>query len=284
MQQTGNIDQRAHLVNPRSDKVSIRKQCDLLSINRSKLYYKPAAEKPENVQMMNIMDRHLTDHPTEGVISMVHLLIGLGLHVGPKRIRRLLKLMGRQTIYRRKNLTKQGWKEFIKPYLLRGLAITHANQVWCTDITYVPMKRGFMYLTAIIDVYSRKIVGWGISNSMSAQWCKNVLEEAIEEHGKPEIVNSDQGTQYTSALWTQYLESQDIRISMDGKGRALDNVWIERFWKSIKYNHIFLNPAEDGFELMEGVQEWITYYNNKTHHTTKQSPNNRHTEPTKKAA
>ena len=234
--------------------------------------------------MMNIMDKHLTDHPTEGVVSMVHLLIAMGLHVGPKRIRRLLRLMGRQTIYRRKNLTKAGWKEFIKPYLLTGLAITHANQVWCTDITYVPMKKGFMYLTAVIDVYNRKIVGWGISNSMSARWCKNVLQEAIEIHGKPEIVNSDQGTQYTSALWTQYLESQDIRISMDGKGRAVDNVWIERFWKSIKYDHIFLNPAEDGFELMEGVQEYIGYYNTKTHHTTRQSPSNRYTEPTKKAA
>ena len=118
--------------------------------------------------MTNIMDRHLTDHPTEGVVSMVHLLTALGLHVGPKRIRRLLKLMGRQTIYRRKNLTEQGWKEFIKPYLLRGLANTRANQVWCTDITYVSIKKGFMYLTAIIDVYSHKIVGWVISNSMSA--------------------------------------------------------------------------------------------------------------------
>ena len=118
-------------------------------------------------------------------------------------------------------------KEFIKPYLLRGLDITHANQVWCTDITYVPMRNGFMYLTAIIDVYSRKIVGWGISNSLTAQWCKNVLEDAIAQYEKPEIVNSDQGTQYTSALWTQYLEQMEIQISMDGKGRALDNIWIE---------------------------------------------------------
>ena len=230
------------------------------------------------------MDKHLTDHPTEGVLSIVLFFIARHHPVGPKRIRRLLKIMGRQTIYRRKNLTKQGVKEFIKPYLLRGLEITHANQVWCTDITYVPMRNGYMYLTAIIDVYSRKIVGWGISNSLTSQWCKTVLEDAISKYGKPEIVNSDQGTQYTSALWTQYLERMEIQISMDGKGRALDNIWIERFWKSIKYNYIYLNPADDGFELYEGVQNHIAYYNEKTHQTTKQTPNDRHTMSLKKAA
>ena len=166
------------------------------------------------------MDKHLTDHPTEGVVSLVLFFIARHHPVGPKRIRRLLKIMGRETIYRRKNLTKQGMKEFIKPYLLRGLNVIRANQVWCTDITYIPMREGFMYLTAIIDVYSRKIVGCGISNSLTAQWCKNVLEDAIAHHGKPEIVNSDQGTQYTCALWTQYLERNKILISMDGKGRA----------------------------------------------------------------
>ena len=233
---------------------------------------------------MEIKDKQLTDHPTEGVVSLVLFFIARHHPVGPKRIRRLLKIMGRQTIYRRKNLTKQGMKEFIKPYLLNGLYITHANQVWCTDITYIPMRHGFMYLTAIIDVYSRKIVGWGISNSLAAQWCKNVLQEAISKYGKPEIINSDQGTQYTSALWTQYLESGGIQISMDGKGRALDNIWIERFWKSIKYNYIYLNPAEDGFELYAGVQNHIAYYNDKTHHTTKQTPNNRYLESNKKAA
>ena len=170
--------------------------------------------------MMEIMDKHLTDHPTEGVKSIVLFLIAKHYPVGPKRIRRLLKIMGRQTIYRRKNLTKAGMKVFIKPYLLKGLEITRPNQVWCTDITYIPMRNGFMYLTAIMDVYSRKIVGWGISNSLAASWCREVLEDAIATHGKPEILNSDQGCQYTSALWTQYLESQGIQISMDGKGRG----------------------------------------------------------------
>jgi putative transposase len=234
--------------------------------------------------MMEIMDRHLTDHPNEGVISIVYFLIARHFPVGPKRIRRLLKIMGRQTIYRRKNLTKEGVKEFIKPYLLKRLDITRPNQVWCTDITYIPMSHGFMYLTAFIDVYSRKIMGWGISNSQSSKWCKQVLEDAIDKHGKPEIINSDQGTQYTCALWTQYLESQGIQISMDAKGRALDNIWIERFWKSIKYDYIYLNPADDGFELYEGVQNHITYYNHKIHHSTRQRPNDRYMGQTKKAA
>jgi putative transposase len=248
------------------------------------VYYKPVPEKPENLKMMAIMDKHLTDHPTEGVISLVLFFIARNYPVGPKRIRRLLKIMGRETLYRRKNLTKLGLRKFINPYLLRGIKITRPNQVWCTDITYIPMKKGFMYLTAIIDVYSRKIVGWSISNSLAAQWCKDMLEEAIAAHGVPEIVNTDQGTQYTSAAWTQYLESEGIQISMDGKGRALDNVWIERFWKSIKYDYIFLNPADDGFELYEGVQNHIAYYNDKTHHTTRQSPNKRYHETIKMAA
>jgi putative transposase len=275
---------RSCLVEPRTSQLSIRRQCELLSINRSNVYYKPVPEKPENLEMMNIMDRHLTKHPTEGVKSMVYLLMGMGFIVGPKRIRRLFKIMGRTTMYRRKNLTKLGSKEYINPYLLKDLKITHANQVWCTDITYIPMRKGFMYMSAIIDVYSRKIVGWSISNTMSAQWCKNVLEEAIRRHGKPEIVNSDQGSQYTSALWTQYLEQEGIKISMDGKGRALDNVWIERFWKTIKYEYIYLNPVDDGFELARGVQNHIDYYHQKIHHTTKETPDNRYHESLKKAA
>lgn len=284
MQEVGNRDLRAQLVQQGILNISIRKQCELLSVNRSRVYYKPAPEKPQNIEMMNIMDRHLTKHPTEGVKSMVYLLTAMGFVVGPKRIRRLFRIMGRQTIYRRKNLTKSGLKEFIKPYLLKGLKITHANQVWCTDITYIPMKRGFMYMTAIIDVYSRKIVGWGISNSLNAQWCRNVLEDAINTHGKPEIVNSDQGCQYTSALWTQYLERSGILISMDGKGRALDNIWIERFWKSLKYDYVYLNPLDDGFELYEGVQNHIDYYHDKIHHSTCQTPNNRYEQSLKRAA
>ena len=253
--------------------LSVRKQCDVLSVPRSSLYYQPIPEKPENVKMMHIMDKHLLKHPTEGVVSMVDMLKEMGYPVGPKRIRRLFKVMGHQTLYRQKNLTKGALKEFIKPYLLRGLKITHANQAWCTDITYIPMAKGFMYMTAFIDVYSRKIVGWGISNTMNKQWVISVLKDAIARCGRPEIINTDQGSQYTSFAWTDFLENQGIKISMDGKGRAIDNVWIERFWKNIKYNYIYLNPCNNGLDLVEGVQEYIEYYNQKKHQTIKRKPN-----------
>jgi len=275
---------RCALISSGNTNISVRRQCEILDIPRSNLYYKPKCEKEINLTMMQIMDRHLTEHATEGVVSMVYLLTGLGYVVGPKRIRRLFKLMGRETLYRRKNLTKSGLREYIRPYLLRNLKIERPNQVWVTDITYIPMQKGFMYLTAIMDVYSRKILSWGLSNSQDAKWCKQVLEKAIRSYGKPEIVNSDQGSQYTSALWIDCLETEGIKVSMDGKGRALDNVYIERFWKSIKYDYIYLNPCDDGFELAKGLQNYLTYYNRKVHHTTRQKPEERYASTIGKAA
>lgn len=256
-------------VNP---KLSIRRQCEILCVPRSSFYYKPVEEKPENVKMMNLMDKHLLQHPTEGVISMVDWLKERGYPVGPKRIRRLFRLIGHHTMYRRKNLTKGALKEYIKPYLLRGLEITYANQVWCTDITYIPMASGFMYMTAFIDVYSRKIVGWGLSNTMSKKWCLEVLKDAISRHGKPEIINSDQGSQYTSSAWVHFLSDNQIKISMDGKGRATDNAWIERFWKTLKHDYVYLNPADNGLELFKGIQNHIQYYHHKKHQTTRMKP------------
>lgn len=264
--------------------LSVRKQCELLMIPRSSLYYAPIPEKPENVKMMNLMDKHLTLHPTEGVVSMVDWLKEQGYWVGPKRIRRLFRLMGYQTIYRKKNLTKGALKAFIKPYLLRGLEITRPNQVWCTDITYIPMAKGFMYMTAFIDVYSRKIMGWGVSNSMTKKWCLEVLQEAIAKHGKPEIINSDQGSQYTSSAWINFLEQQEIKISMDGKGRATDNTWIERFWKSLKHNHVYLSPADHGLELHQGILNYIEYYHQKKHQTLGMSPEAAYHQPMNKTA
>lgn len=276
--------ERSALVSTGDKNISVRKQCEFLEVPRSSLYYKPKGEKVENLEMMRVMDRHLAKHPTEGVVSMVYLLTGLGYIVGPKRIRRLFRLMGHGTLYRRKNLTRSGLREYIRPYLLRNLSIERPNQVWVTDITYIPMRKGFMYLTAVMDVYSRKILSWGLSNSQDAKWCRQVLEEAIRIYGKPEIINSDQGSQYTSALWINFLEEQGIKVSMDGKGRALDNVFIERFWKSIKYDYIYLNPCDDGFELAKGIQAHIGYYNRKVHHTTKQKPEERYRDGIKLAA
>ena len=275
---------RIKLLEPGFKNLSVRRQCELLSVNRNKLYYKPVGESQENLKFMLIIDKHLMEHPAEGVLSMVNLLHQQGYQTNPKRIRRLFRMMGRQAIYRRKNLTKLGQAAYIKPYLLRGLKIERPGQVWCTDISYIPMQKGFMYLTAVLDVYSRKIVGWGLSNSMDAEWCLDVLKEAIMRHGKPEIVNSDQGSQYTSALWTTYLSEQGIKVSMDGKGRANDNTWIERFWKTIKYNYIYLNPAGDGLELLYGVDKFIKYYHGRIHQTTKQTPNERYQSALKVAA
>jgi len=171
-----------------------------LNVPSSDLYYQPVPEKPDNVKMMNIMDKHLLKHPTEGILSIINFLKEKGYPVGPKRISRLFKVTGWQTIYRRKNLTKHGLKQFIKPYLLRNLEITHSNQVWCTDITYVPIPKGYKYMIAFLDVYSRKIMGWSISNSMSKQCCVAALKEVIDANGKPKIINSDQGSQFASAM------------------------------------------------------------------------------------
>lgn len=268
---------RINLVSGYFKKLSIRRQCQLLSIHRSSIYYRPLGEKPENLKIMRIMDEHGLKHPAEGVMSMYYMLQGKGYQVNPKRIRRLLRKMGRMAIYPRKMLSILGHTDYIKPYLLRNLDIRRSNQVWSIDITYIPMAKGFMYCTAIIDIYSRKIVGWGISNTLEAKWCIGVLHQAIVTHGKPEIINSDQGSQFTSALWTSTLDELGIKISMDGKGRAIDNRWIERFWRTLKHKYIYLNPPEDGLELYAGIDYYINYYNEeKVHQTIKQTPSNRY--------
>lgn len=246
--------------------LSLRKQCDLLSIHRSGIYYKAKSEKKENLEIMHLMDEHYLKHPTEGVLRMQDFLFALGFVVNHKRIRRLLRLMGLMAIYPKRNLSKLGLKKYIYPYLLKGMKINRPNQVWAIDITYIPMKNGFMYLTAIIDVYSRSIVGWGISNTLEAEASLNVLKQAIQCHGKPDIINSDQGSQFTCVDWVDYLKEEGIKISMDGKGRAIDNIFIERFWRTIKYDYVYMHPSNDGLELYQGVKEYINYYNHSLCH------------------
>jgi len=241
--------------------LSLRNQCDLLSVHRSGIYYEPKGEKPENLKIMRLMDEHYLKHPTEGVLRVQDFLFTMGIVANHKRVRRLLRKMGLMAIYPKRNLSKLGLKKYIHPYLLKGLEITRPNQVWCVDITYIPMKRGFMYMTAIIDVYSRYIVGWGISNTLEAEASINVLKQAIKENGKPEIINSDQGSQFTCEDWVKHLNEGNIKISMDGKGRAIDNIFIERFWRTLKYDYVYIHPASDGLELYQGVKEYIRYYN-----------------------
>ena len=197
---------------------------------------------------------------------MVDFIKTFGIMVGPKRVRRLLRKMGIMAIYPSKNLSKLGLAKYIHSYKLRGLDITHSNQVWCIDITYIPMTLGFLYVIAIIDVYSRYIVGWSLSNTLGAENSLNVLKQAINEYGKPEIINSDQGSQFTCPLWVDYVEEQQITISMDGRGRALDNIYIERFWRTLKQEYIYIWPAEDGNALTKGLIEYMDYHNNRRTH------------------
>lgn len=215
---------------------------------------------------MRKMDEEFLEHPTKGVEGMVDFLFLLGFVVGPKRVRRLLRKMGIMALYPQRNLSKLGLARYIHSYKLRGLEITHSNQAWCIDITYIPMKRGFLFLTAIIDVYSRYIVGWGLSNSLEAGNSLKVLNQAISDFGKPEIVNSDQGSQFTCEAWVEYLKEQEIIISMDGKGRCLDNIWIERFWRTLKQEYVYLNPSENGKVLFTGLKKFLDYYNNRRTH------------------
>lgn len=246
--------------------LSLRKQVDLLSIHRSSLYYQPVGESAENLALMKEMDQVFLSDPTLGVLGMQDELKEIGFHYNVKRIRRLLRKMGIEPIYPKRNLSKLGKARYIHKYLLRDLVIDHPNQVWAIDITYIPMQKGFMYLTAIIDVYSRFIVGWQVSNSLEKETQTQVVKAAIDRYGKPEIINSDQGSQYTSLHWVSYLQQQGIRISMDGKGRATDNAFIERFFGTIKRKHIYLYPAQDGIELYQGVSQFLKRYNYERRH------------------
>lgn len=217
------------------------------------------------MHIMSLMDKHIQEEPTAGVLTMQGMLLDKGIPASCGRIRRLMRLANIKAVYPRKNLSKIAKGEYVYPYLLRGLKITHANQVWEIDITYIPMKNGFLYLTAIIDVYSRYIVGWGLSNSLDTESSLRVVREAIEIHGAPEILNSDQGSQFTASEYIKLLKDNKIKISMDGKGRALDNIYIERFWRTIKYQHIYLFSYDNALELYKGIKKWLERYHNRRH-------------------
>lgn len=254
-----------NMIDPK-EQLSVRSQCDLLGVNRSGLYYNTVGESEENLKLMRLMDQHFIDHPTYGVLQMQDYLKDQGYFVNEKRVRRLLRKMSIMAIHPQRNLSKLLHAKYVHPYLLRGLSIERQNQVWAIDITYIPMAKGFMYLTAIIDVYSRYVVGWGLSNTLDAAASIKVLKGAISEHGTPEIVNSDQGSQFTCDQWIGTLKNNGIKISMDGKGRALDNIYIERLWRTVKRDYVYLNPADDGWELYKGLKYFFEEYNYKKHH------------------
>ncbi len=251
------------------DTLSIRQQCTLLSISRSNYYYEPAVESDENLHIMQLIDKEHFRFPTHGVLQMQDYLFSEGLIVNVKRVRRLMRLMGILVIFPQRNLSKLGQAQYKRPYLLRGLIIDRKNQVWQIDITYIALSKGFMYLTAVVDVFSRYCVGWGIYNNLEAENSLHVLKNAIEKYGLPEIINSDQGSQFTSAVWSHYIEVEldnKVKISMDGKGRATDNIYIERFWRTIKQDYVYLCLPQNGIELYRGVKEFVEYYNSKKRH------------------
>lgn len=260
------IAERRDMVSTASG-LSIEEQCEMVNIHRSGFYYVKQGESTFNLEIMRLIDAYFMEHPHSGVLTIcAYLCLSKGYHVNVKRVRRLMRLMGLMAVYPGKRLSIPDKAHTIYPYLLRGLLIDRVNQVWETDITYIPMKKGFMYMMAVIDVKSRYILNWSVSNTMDAAWCTEVLKETLALQGKPEIFNTDQGSQFTSHEFLQVLKDHEIQISMDGKGRALDNIYIERFWRSLKYEHVYLKPADNGLELFKGIQEYIYFYNKERRH------------------
>jgi len=259
------LKDRKELVEP-NHQLSIRRQCKLLSINLSSMYYKSVGESELNLEIMKKIDEHHLAEPTHGVLRTQDYLRDIGYSVSESKVRRLLRLMGIQCVYPGPNLSKLGKAKYIRPYLLRNLSVNRPNQVWGIDITYIPMQKGFLYLTAIIDHYSRFVVGWKVSNSLAGENCIEVVREAIKRYGKPEIVNSDQGSQFTCESWIEELKNREIQISMDGKGRATDNAFIERLWRTVKYDFVYLHPPKDGYALEDGLKAFFEKYNFKKSH------------------
>ena len=263
------IKEKRSMVDRSDCGLSIAKQCRLLGIHRSGLYYQPREASELNLELMRLIDEHYLDHPYKGAYRMhVWLTKDQGYEVSRNRIERLYyQIMGLHSLLPGPHTSKRCKDHAVYPYLLRELDIRYPNQVWATDITYIPMRKGYLYLTAFIDLYSRYVLSWSLSNTMDSQWCVETLEQAIALHGKPEILNTDQGSQYTSERFTDFVaKDQKIKLSMDGKGRATDNAFIERLWRSVKYEHIYMRPHQDGTDLFHGLEYYFDYYNHKRRH------------------
>lgn len=249
-----------------NQKLSLVKQCNLLRINRNSVYYSPKGDSEEDLKVMLLLDKQYLLTPFYGYRKITVLLQNKGFKVNEKRVRKLMKRINWRTIYREPRTTIAIKEHKKYPYLLRDLEITHKNHVWATDITYIPMAKGFMYLCAIIDLHTRYVLNWSVSNTMNAHWCAEVLEETIEKYGVPEIFNTDQGSQYTSEAHTNVLLSNGIKISMDGKGRAIDNIFVERLWRTVKYENVYLQAYSDGTSLRKGLKKYFEFYNQERFH------------------
>ena len=255
------LERRRQMIEPDHPQLPVVRQCALVSISRSGFYYRPQGETPPNLELMRLIDAQFLETPWYGSRQMARHLRREGYVVGRKRVRRLMAKMGLVPIYQRPRTTVPHPEHRVFPYLLRDLAIDRPNQVWSTDLTYIPMRRGFLYLAAVMDWATRKVLSWRVSNTMDVEFCLEALEEALARYGRPEIFNSDQGSQFTSPRFTGVLQRAGVRISMDGRGRWMDNVFIERLWRSLKYECVYLHAFETGSEMRAGLTNWIGYYN-----------------------
>ena len=247
--------------------LSVVRQCTLLSISRSGLYYQPKGISEEDLTLMKLIDRQYLATPFYGSRKIAAWLKSQGYKVNRKRVRRLMRIMGIRAIYRHPRTSKPAPGHKIYPYLLGGMEITRPNQVWATDITYIPMAQGFLYLVAIIDWYSRYVLSWRLSNTMDAGFCAEALEEALKK-GKPDIFNTDQGTQFTSEAFIGLLERHEVKVSMDGKGSYNNNLFIERLWRTVKYEEVYLKAYQDGREARVGLGNYFRFYNTERPHQT----------------
>jgi len=252
----------------RDQDLSVRRQCKLLSLVRSGLYYSPKGESAENLKFMVIIDKQFLETPWYGARQMARHMQRQDHKCGRHRVRRLMRLMRLVPIYQVPNTSKKHPQHKVYPYLLRGMKIDRPNQVWCTDITYIPMRRGFLYLVAVMDWATRKVLAWRLSNTMEVGFCMEALKEALAKYGAPEIFNTDQGSQFTSYEFTQVLKDAEIKISMDGRGRWIDNRMIERLWRSLKYECVYLRAFETGSEAKKEIGKWLAYYNAERPHST----------------
>jgi putative transposase len=261
------LEEKKRLILPTHANLSIRQQCELLDLNRSSLYYQGARENDYNLLLMNLIDEEYTRHPFKGIIKLTKYLNDLGHQVNEKRVRRLTRLMGILAVYpKKKNLSQGNSAHKIYPYLLQDVEITAPNNVWSIDITYIKLRQGFIYLVAILDWYSRFVLSWKISNTLEVSFCIEALEEAIMYYGKADIFNTDQGTQFTSNAFTKILLANDIRISMDGRGRAFDNIFIERLWRTVKYEEVYINAYQSISEAKNSLGKYFYFYNYERHH------------------
>ena len=247
-------------------KLSVRRQCELLGLNRSSLgYEKRGKQREENLRLMRLLDEQYTRTPFYGIRRMTAWLRREGQEVNPKRVRRLLREMGLETIYQKPRLSQAAAGHKIYPYLLRGTRIQRANQVWSADITYIRLQHGFVYLVAVVDWYSRYVLAWELSVTLETSFCLSALDWALRQ-GQPEIFNTDQGAQFTSLEFTGRLLEKGIRISMDGRGRALDNVFVERLWRSVKYEEVYIKDYNSVLEARENLARYFSFYNNERLH------------------